>query len=84
MPIVIVREIIKREKPVPGLGRRIHQARVDSGESIEKAIRAIDISRTYWNKIVSDEEMTIALDLLRRIEAHFGVDFGVSFQDGDA
>jgi transcriptional regulator with XRE-family HTH domain len=83
VPILIVKEIIKRELPVPGLGKRIKQTQMDSGASVEKVIRSIDISRTYWNKIVSDEEMTIALDLLRKIEAYFNVDFGVKFEEGD-
>jgi transcriptional regulator with XRE-family HTH domain len=79
VPILIVREIIKREVEVPGLGQRIKQAQADSGLSIEKVIRALDISRTYWNKMVADKDMAISIDLLRKIEAFFEVDFGVEF-----
>lgn len=81
MPILIVREIIKREIEVPELGRRIKQAQSDSKLSIEKVIRALDISRTYWNKIVADRDMAISVDLLRKIEVFFSVDFGVKFND---
>lgn len=81
MPILIVREIVKRELEVPGLGQRIKQTQADSGLSIEKVIRALDISRTYWNKMVADKDMAISVDLLRKIEGFFGVDFGVNFHD---
>jgi hypothetical protein len=81
VPILIVREIIKREVEVPGLGQQIKQTQADSGLSIEKVIRALDISRTYWNKMVSDKDMSISVDLLRKIECFFGVDYGVSFHD---
>jgi len=81
VPILIVREIIKREVEVPDLGSRIKQAQVDSGMSVEKVIRSIDISRTYWNKLVSDKDMAISIDLLKRIEEFFSVDFSVKFDE---
>lgn len=83
MPILIVREIITRKCECPGLGARIKQAQVDSGLSIEKVIRAIGISRTYWNKLVGDESMTVSIELLRKIEEFFECDFGVSFEEGE-
>gem|GEM_PF-2485831 len=79
MPVLIVREIVKREIEVPNLSQQIKQAQADSKLSIEKVIRAIDISRTYWNRIVDDRDMTISVDLLRKIEGFFSVDFGVKF-----
>lgn len=81
MPVLIVREIVKREIEVPNLSQQIKQAQADSKLSIEKVIRAIDISRTYWNRIVDDRDMTISVDLLRKIEGFFSVDFGVKFND---
>ena len=81
MPILIVREIIKREVEVPDLGQRIKQAQADSGLSIEKVIRSLDISRTYWGRMVADRDMAISVDLLRKIEGFFSVDFGVKFND---
>ena len=81
MPILLVREIVKREIEVPGLGDRIKQAQKDSGLSVEKVIRGLDISRTYWNKMVADKDMTISVDLVRRIEGFFKADFGVKFDD---
>jgi len=81
VPILIVREIVKREVEVPDLGQRIKQTQADSGLSIEKVIRSLDISRTYWSKMVADRDMTISVDLLRKIERFFGVDFGVTFND---
>jgi transcriptional regulator with XRE-family HTH domain len=81
VPILIVREIIKKEVEIPGLGDRIKQAQKDSGLSVEKVIRAIDISRTYWNKLVADKDMVVSMDLLRKIEQFFNADFGVKFDD---
>jgi transcriptional regulator with XRE-family HTH domain len=81
VPILLVREIVKREIEVPGLGDRIKQAQKDSGLSVEKVIRGLDISRTYWNKMVADKDMTISVDLVRRIEGFFKADFGVKFDD---
>ncbi len=81
MPVLIVREIVKREIEVPALSKRIKQAQTDSGLSIEKVIRSVDISRTYWNRIVGDRDMVISADLLRKLEGFFKVDFGVSFDD---
>ena len=84
MPVLIVREIVKREIEVPNLSQQIKQAQADSKLSIEKVIRAIDISRTYWNRIVDDRDMTISVDLLRKIEGFFSVDFGVKFNERQA
>jgi transcriptional regulator with XRE-family HTH domain len=81
VPILLVREIVKREIEVPGLGERIKQAQKDSGLSVEKVIRGLDISRTYWNKMVADKDMTISIDLVRRIEGFFKADFGVNFDN---
>jgi transcriptional regulator with XRE-family HTH domain len=81
VPILIVREIIKREVEVPNLGQQIKQTQANSGLSVEKVIRSLDISRTYWNKMVADKDMAISVDLLRKIEKFFDVDFGVSFHD---
>ena len=81
MPVLIVREIVKREIEVPNLSQQIKQTQIDSKLSIEKVIRALDISRTYWNRIVADRDMAISVDLLRKIESFFAVDFGVKFND---
>lgn len=81
MPILLVREIVKREVEVPGLGERIKKAQKDSGLSVEKVIRGLDISRTYWNKMVADKDMTISIDLVRRIEEFFKADFEVRFDE---
>jgi transcriptional regulator with XRE-family HTH domain len=78
--ILLVREIVKREVEVPGLGRRIKAAQVASGLSVEKVIRGVDISRTYWNKMVSDQDgMSISLEMLKRLEEFLKVDFEVKF-----
>lgn len=82
MPVLIVREIVKREQNYPGLGAAIKQAQQKSGMSVEKVIRGLDLSRTYWNKLVGDEDMVLSIVLLRKIEKFFSVDFGVNFDDG--
>ena len=80
---MIVREIVKREQSYPGLGAAIKQAQKTSGMSVEKVIRGLDLSRTYWNKLVGDEDMILSIVLLRKIEKFFNVEFGVKFEDPD-
>lgn len=74
---MIVREVVKREREYPGLGDRIKAAQKSSGLSVEKVIRSLDLSRTYWNRLVKDEGMSLSIDLLRKIEKLFDVEFDV-------
>lgn len=81
MSKLLVREIIKREIEVPDLGERIKQVQIDSKLSVEKVIRGLDISRTYWNKMVAEKDMAVSIDLIRRIEKFFDVSFDIAFPD---
>ncbi len=78
---MLVREIVKREIEVPDLGERIKQVQIDSKLSVEKVIRGLDISRTYWNKMVAEKDMAVSIDLIRRIEQFFCVSFDIAFPD---
>jgi transcriptional regulator with XRE-family HTH domain len=78
---LLIREIVKREVEVPNLGEKIKQVQIDSKLSVEKVIRGLDISRTYWNKMVAERDMAVSIDLIRRIECFFGVSFDVTFPD---
>lgn len=76
---LLVRKIVKQEVEVPGLGDAIKKAQVDSGLSVEHVIRAVEISRTYWNNLVKERTDGISVDLLERLEQVLKVSFGVSF-----
>lgn len=81
MANLLIREIVKREVEVPNLGEKIKQVQIDSKLSVEKVIRGLDISRTYWNKMVAEKDMAVSIDLIRRIERFFDVSFDVTFPD---
>lgn len=70
------------EREVPGLGKRIRQARKADGRSLEALCGAAGLSRVYWNDI-ENEKIRGALpeETLRKIEAALDVDFGVQFDE---
>jgi transcriptional regulator with XRE-family HTH domain len=66
----------------PDLPSKIKQAQENSGLSVSEICRQVDVSRTYWYKIVNDkvsEGLTEAT--LRKIEEVLGIDLGVRFDD---
>jgi transcriptional regulator with XRE-family HTH domain len=76
---MIVRKIVKTEVDVEGLGARLKAAQRDSPKNIEQLVRELDISRTYWNSLINETAAGISIEMLRKIEAALGVDFGVTF-----
>jgi plasmid maintenance system antidote protein VapI len=73
---MIVRKVIKREIEVVGLGARLKNAQAGSSYSVRSLAAALKISPKYWYLLVNETE-DLAWDLLKRIEAVLGVDFGV-------
>lgn len=68
------------EVEVDGLGSRIEAARRDSGKTVTATVNAIGMSAQNWYRIIKDEQ-SMNEELLRKIEAALGVDFGVSFDE---
>ena len=85
-----VRETIKREVEVPGLGERLKLAQLASGKTVEEVIRSVralrrkrpGISRAYWNGLVRETTNGITLEMLRELELVLGWDSGVKFDSG--
>lgn len=64
----------------PELANRIRQAQEASGLSVSEVCRKLELSRTYWYKIINDnvaEGLTEAT--LRKIEAALNIELGVKF-----
>lgn len=78
---VKVRKITKVEVDMPNLPGQIAQARLDSGKSVKEVCEAANISRTFWNRVISGKEEAIAYPTVQTFEKLFGVDFGVDFGD---
>ena len=77
---MIVRQVIKREVDVKGLGEALKQAQLSSNQSIADVLRAVGISRTYWHKLIK-EDTSISFDLLKQFEQVLGWDAGVKWDD---
>lgn len=68
------------EKEIPGLGKRIKQAREADKRSLEVICAEVGISRVYWYDIEAEKVRdSLPEDTLRRIEKVLGVNLGVNF-----
>jgi transcriptional regulator with XRE-family HTH domain len=65
------------EWDLPGLPERLSKAAEDSGKTIAKICREVKISRSFWYKVVSGEESSIALHTLSKLEKVLGADLGL-------
>ena len=73
---------------VPGLSQRLQELWISGGKqgynrfSVAKAARHLDLTECYWKKLLNGEtEDRVSVDLLRKIERFFAVDFGVKIND---
>lgn len=80
MPVKI-RKITKVEIDVPNLPEQIAQARLQSGKSVKEVCEATEISRTFWNRLISGKEEAIAYPTIQKFERFFGTDFGIRFEE---
>lgn len=74
-----VTRIVKEEVDVPELAQILRGALSESGKSVSELCRDAGISRTYWYKLVNNQEDSVAEDALQRIAVALGVDFGIDF-----
>jgi transcriptional regulator with XRE-family HTH domain len=73
----VVRETILE---IPGLGKRIKQAREADPRSLKEIAHAANMSPMNWYRIES-EEQALPEPTLRKIEEVLGANFGVKFDD---
>jgi transcriptional regulator with XRE-family HTH domain len=71
----VVRETVIE---VPGLGRRIKEAREADPRSLKEIAGLADMSPMNWYRIEA-EEQALPEERLRKIERALGIDFGVHF-----
>lgn len=64
------------EVDVPGLGQCIRQARKNDPRSLKEICEAAGMSPQNWSRI-EKETQVVPVEVLRRIEAALGKDFGV-------
>lgn len=76
---VKVRRIQKIEVEVPELPELLKEALKKSGKSVSALCGEVDISRTYWYRLVGGREYAIAEDALRKIETALKTEFNVDF-----
>jgi len=73
--------VIKRtEVEVPGLGRKIREARLGDSRSLKDICDQVGMSSMNWYRIEA-ESQSLPLETLRRIESVFSIDLGVSIDD---
>lgn len=69
-----------KAKNVPGLGKRIRDAREADCRTLADICRAIKMSTANWYRI-EEEKQKLPIETLRKIEQVLGVDLGVSLDD---
>lgn len=66
---------------IPGLGKRIRQAREADRRSLAEICRQIPMTTMNWYKIESEETKALPIETLQRIEEVLNVDFGINFYE---
>lgn len=66
---------------IPGLGKRIRQAREADRRSLAEICRQIPMTTMNWYKIESEETKALPIETLHRIEEVLNVDFGIKFYE---
>jgi transcriptional regulator with XRE-family HTH domain len=66
---------------IPGLGKRIRQAREADRRSLAEICRQIPMTTMNWYKIESEETKALPIETLQRIEKLLSVDFGIKFYE---
>ncbi|WP_413176248.1 helix-turn-helix domain-containing protein [Anabaena azotica] len=66
---------------IPGLGKRIRQAREADRRSLAEICRQIPMTTMNWYKIESEETKALPIETLQRIEEVLSVDFGIKFYE---
>ena len=77
--IRITREI---EAP-PNIGKKIKQARIADGRSVQILATLAGISSAYWYQIEQEKMAAVSGEHFRGIQNALGVDFGVNFEEVD-
>lgn len=66
---------------VPGIGKKIKDARERDPRSVEELAKAANMTRANWYRIEREENEILPEPTLRKMEEVLGVDFGVNFND---
>ncbi|TAE59652.1 MAG: XRE family transcriptional regulator [Nostocales cyanobacterium] len=66
---------------IPGLGKRIRQAREADKRSLAEICRQIPMTTMNWYKIESEETKALPIETLQRIEEVLNVNFGIKFYE---
>lgn len=67
------------EVEVPGLGKKIEEARRSDKRPLTQICEKVDLTTMYWYQIEREEVKALPLETLRRIEKILNINFGVKF-----
>jgi transcriptional regulator with XRE-family HTH domain len=65
------------EKEFPGLGAKIKQAREADKRSLTEICALVGMTTANWYKIEAEDNKSLPIETLRRIEEGLGLEFGV-------
>ncbi|MGF1488265.1 MAG: helix-turn-helix domain-containing protein [Prochloraceae cyanobacterium] len=68
------------EVEVPGLGKKIEEARRSDKRPLTQICEKVDLTTMYWYQIEREEVKALPLETLRKIEKILNIDFGVKFE----
>ncbi|OKH52851.1 transcriptional regulator [Calothrix sp. HK-06] len=74
-----VRKVVDLD--IPGLGKKIKEARLSDRRSLAEICRQIPMSAMNWYKIEAEDTKALPIETLRRIEEVLNVDLKVSLDD---
>ncbi len=80
MTITYMKVKMTIEVEVPGLGKKIEDARRSDKRPLTQICDQVDLTPMYWYQIEREEVKALPIETLRRIERVLNIDFGVNFE----
>ena len=80
MTITYMKVKMTIEVEVPGLGKKIEDARRSDKRPLTQICAQVDLTPMYWYQIEREEVKALPIETLRRIERVLNIDFGVNFE----
>lgn len=75
---------ITKEIDAPGIGKKIKDARMVDGRSVQTLATLAGISLAYWYQVEQEKMQSISEEHFRGIQNALGVDFGVNFNQEES
>lgn len=72
---------ITKEIDAPGIGKKIKDARIADGRSVQTLATLAGISLAYWYQIEQEKMQSISEEHFKGVQSALGIDLGVKFDD---